>query len=446
MAYGLATLIALVVVFNVLSGVALRAERGAQTDRARGVATTLALSVDPSLVADRATDASALRPQLAQLISREPDLDAVWILRSTDIPHAMEVVAEYRADGLQRSPRTPVDASGVPALVAVVSDAPVAAAHTSLLGVAPVRSSSGQVLGVVGVTVRPGVIEAFSERMVGLFLGSVAFVGAAFSLLTAILGRWFGGQWHRVPVVPMPDDELGALARRFDRLARMVEERRLVGRGGLIDATDLDDVLPPSPSERGRELQVAAVAVDFAVTDQLAVAPEVVALMNEVLHDVATITDVHSGTLARGPGAATLLFGGPVPLDAAEQAAVRAAVDLRHRIDRRQREWAKAGRGWPVDVHVVAHAGVAVLGAVGTPARREPRIAGEVANVLDGLLTLARSRDGGLLVTADIIDVVVSPVGTVDTGRSISVDGRAPVRVFAVANVRPSLSVVGGRA
>jgi adenylate cyclase len=174
-----------------------------------------------------------------------------------------------------------------------------------------------------------------------------------------------------------------------------------------------------------REVSVLFADVVGFTTRAERMAPSAVAvLLNQCLGAMCEAVFAEEGTLDKFIGDSVLaIFGAPLRQPDHAARALRAAADMRRRM-------ASLDIVPPVLLRIAVNSGVATVGDIGTPRRREYTVLGDVVNTCSRLVS-AHCEPGEILVTAATagrVDVAsgLRPLGAVPLrGRN------APVEVFA---------------
>lgn len=105
---------------------------------------------------------------------------------------------------------------------------------------------------------------------------------------------------------------------------------------------------------------------------------------------LATIARKHGGSVDKYLGDCIMaVFGLPLAIEDAPQAAVNAAIEMLHRVDEYNRENDPAS---PLDVHLGINTGLAISGDVSGPVLREFAVMGDAVNTASRLKDLAPAR------------------------------------------------------
>ena len=266
-------------------------------------------------------------------------------------------------------------------------------------------------LTLIGAGVLTGVVDAPAHRLAvsAVVLGGIAMlVGAQAMILTArslsdplrevraALGRVQRGETDvRVPIYDGSEVGLlqAGLNRMVDGLAERERLRDLFGRQVGEDVAR--QALERGITLGGEERDVAVLFVDLVGSTDLAhrrPAGEVVELLNDFFRVVVSVVGDQDGTVNKFVGDAALcVFGAPLDHGDACGAALRAARDLRRRL---QDEVPQC------DVGIGVSAGTVVAGIIGAAERYEYTVIGDPVNEASRLTELAKRNDGRILASA----------------------------------------------
>jgi adenylate cyclase len=281
----------------------------------------------------------------------------------------------------------------------------------SLSGYAPVRDEHGEVMGVVGVDVSALLIVDI-ERKASLVTGGV--FGAAVLLLFAV-GAVFGRSVKR-PIAQIVrasgaiaardfsarvqldrDDELGILARHFDRMAEGLEEReRIRAVFGRYVSEDVARRVMSSPDadRLGGELREVTILfvhlARFAEISRGLAPAEVVAMLEHYLSAMVELIEANGGCVVELLGDGLLaVFGAPAELSNHPEAAVLCARAMKARMPELEAAWAESGLAarWrergieELRLKIGVHLGTVVAGNTGGASRMKYAVIGDAVNV-----------------------------------------------------------------
>lgn len=296
------------------------------------------------------------------------------------------------------------------ALAATVPDDPALPGITTRVLLTWGLGSAVPVLGLtlVGAGQLTGAVDASAHRLAitATVLGGVALlVGAGVMALTArSLADPLESVRRAVRQVQRGDQdvevdvydgsEVGLLQAGFNRMVQGLKEREelrdLFGRQVGEDVAR--QALERGITLGGEELDVAVLFIDLVGSTELAhrrSPAEVVELLNEFFDVVVDVVAAHGGTVNKFVGdEALVVFGAPLPHDDAAGGALRAARQLRERLQAEVPH---------LDIGIGVSAGVAVAGNIGAQQRFEYTVIGDPVNEASRLTELAKQHDGRVL-------------------------------------------------
>lgn len=242
----------------------------------------------------------------------------------------------------------------------------------------------------------------------GLVVGAVTTVGSArgVSNRVAILRE----AQHRVEAGDLDahvevDDagELGRLQAGFNRMVDGLAKREdLFGRHVGVDVARR--ALHDGAGLRGEERRVSVLFVDIVASTTLTqhVTPSrVIELLNLFFTEVINCAGKHSGWVNKFEGDGALcIFGAPEELPNHAECALRAAADLRERLDR------LSAVEPSLRAAIGVSTGLAVAGNVGNEHRYEYTVIGDAVNEAARLTEVAKTKPGLLLASKRTIEAV----------------------------------------
>ncbi|HEY4187256.1 MAG TPA: adenylate/guanylate cyclase domain-containing protein [Polyangia bacterium] len=256
-------------------------------------------------------------------------------------------------------------------------------------------------------------------------------VALAFSLLILVVGIWFGRRNTR-PVASLvaltrayasrdfarrstvrTGDELQQLGESLERMADSLKSSDTeIGRRRQVEA-DLSRFLPAEVAQSisaGTETRLGGerrtVTVLFA--DVVSFTPfaeslppeQVVAFLNQLFTTLTEVVFRHGGTVDKFMGDCVMaVFGAPRPQVDHVASGVAAAEDMQRFVEAQAPAW-KQEFGFDVRLGIGINTGEVVVGNLGSEARMEYTVIGDVVNVAARLESLA--RPGQILVTTAV--------------------------------------------
>jgi class 3 adenylate cyclase len=162
--------------------------------------------------------------------------------------------------------------------------------------------------------------------------------------------------------------------------------------------------------------------------------PEEVSEVLEAYHaEVGRLILQHEGTLERFTGDGMMIFfNDPVPVDNAEERAIRMAESMRARIRVLGAEWRR--RGYDLDLGMGIAKGYATIGAIGFEGRRDYAAIGSVTNLAFRLC--AEASPGQILVSQRIYAAVAELVDAKEVGPLQLKGFHRPIVAYEITNLK----------
>jgi class 3 adenylate cyclase len=257
--------------------------------------------------------------------------------------------------------------------------------------------------------------------------------------LTEASGALLRGEFRAARVEPGAEDEVGALSRAFNTMARGLEarERELEIFGRLVSPEVREKLLAGDLQLGGETRRAAVLFSDIRGFSTLAETMDphaVVALLNEYLTAMTEATAAYNGYINNFIGdAIVVVFGAPIPQLDAEARAVRAALSMRSGLARLNER--RAARGDPpLETGIGIAVGDMVAGQIGSPERMLYTVIGDAVNVAARLEALTKDHPGRfILITRRVADALGPDLAVLEPLGPIKLKGRAePVEVVAV--------------
>jgi adenylate cyclase len=168
--------------------------------------------------------------------------------------------------------------------------------------------------------------------------------------------------------------------------------------------------------------------VGFTTLSEKMAPAHVARLLNDFFTRMTGIVFRRDGTLDKYIGDALLaVFGAPLEQPDHALRAVRAALDMRHALAEFNRE--RGGR--PIEVRIALSSGLAMVGDIGSPARRDFTVLGDVVNTASRLESDV-ALPGQIVISGATFDRVRGHVEARSLGEKILRGRRVPVEVFEV--------------
>ena len=423
--YGAAVLLVLVAMGIVFYRVALDAELDGLKDRLLATAITLATTLDAEGLNAVRTQADADHPalrdtlrQFSEICGRYPRINAIYVMRPTDDPNWLEIVADYMpGDTEAMVPGEHYDATTLPVMrrgleVPAVEQEPFRDEYgLTISGYAPLSTTAGEPVGLVGLDLDARRLDEIR----GAVLQTTLWVFGAAALLLAGLGMLVGRNLKRPLMVIMGasgkvaagkletrvvvdrDDEFGLLGENFNHMAEGLQEREFIrDTFGRYMSEDVARTLLSSPDRialGGEERDVTVLLSDIrgysTISEHLG-PTQVVELLNEYLGAMNEVIEAHRGCVIEYLGDAILaVFGAPNEMAEHAAVAVRCAAAMRDRLSELNRQWDASGVAslWQslgfteLRARVGLHTGRVVAGNLGGEKRMKYAVTGDTVNL-----------------------------------------------------------------
>ena len=230
-------------------------------------------------------------------------------------------------------------------------------------------------------------------------------------------------------------DELGALARAFNEMARglMLKERYRGVLDKVVSREIAEELLKGDLALGGETRRVTTLFADLrgftTLTERMEPA-RAMAMLNEFLARATAAIEAEGGVVDKYAGDEVMaVFGAPLALEDDAGRAVRAACAIRAAVDALNAERAARGEP-PLAVGIGINTGPAVAGNLGTPGRLSYTVVGQSVNVAARLCSLAEA--GEILVSAAIYNEVRARVEATHCGPQMLKGLTAPIEVHAI--------------
>jgi adenylate cyclase len=226
------------------------------------------------------------------------------------------------------------------------------------------------------------------------------------------------------------------IRRQFIRAMRSVEEQnRILGMFGQHVSPAVVDRLLSQEVELGGEVRhVCVMFLDiegFTTFSENRKPEEVVEYLNSLFSFMIDAVNRHDGIVNKFLGDGFMaVFGAPIT-DASDcRNAVKASLEILERVD----AMSAAGEIAPTRIRIGLHAGEAVTGNVGSLARKEYTIIGDVVNLASRLEQLNKQFGSRLLVSEMVTDRLDSqPARAIPHGEVLVKGREQPIHVYELA-------------
>ncbi|UCE26142.1 MAG: HAMP domain-containing protein [Candidatus Coatesbacteria bacterium] len=210
----------------------------------------------------------------------------------------------------------------------------------------------------------------------------------------------------RVPVKSR--DEIGQLTGAFNEMAQSLGEKEMIKDAfsryvsrqvAEIIVNDPDKYVSTLKGERKRVAILFADIRGFSAIAESLPPEEVVALLNDYLTEMTDVIFEYEGTLDKFLGDGLMaIFGAPVELAENTLSAVKAAVDMRDRLEEFNADRKARGED-PIRVGIGINFGEAIVGNVGSRERMDYTVIGDTVNVAQRLQAFSK---GGQIILSEM--------------------------------------------
>lgn len=271
-----------------------------------------------------------------------------------------------------------------------------------------------------------------SSRAMAVALLAILFSAALLGVSTWMLARgWF------VPVASIIFAAcLGLVARHaWDTAERLIERRRLrTAFGGYVSPSVMNEILAGhiEPALGGVVKFVCILFSDirgYTTRSEGMSAPEVVVFLNRYFDRVVDCIHAHDGAVFCFMGDGIMAaFGAAKPLPNPCQSAYDAARDLVENVVALNREICAEGEK-PIDIGIGLHAGMAVVGHIGSRDRHDFTAVGDVTNVASRLESVTKEAGYQIVVSSEVVRMVKHDPALVDLG-CVEIRGHSPMQAY----------------
>ena len=283
------------------------------------------------------------------------------------------------------------------------------------------------VLGVLAYTraaALPGVDPVAAPRIVENMLALIVFIVAVGTLAAVGLSLYVsasvagplgrlqasmrdveqGDLDTRCPVVT--NDEIGAVAEGFNRMVGGLREREFLKEtfGKYVSREIRDEILAGRVSLEGQAQEVTILFADlrdFTPWVEATTPREVVRDLNAYFAEMDQAIRAHRGLVLQFIGdEIEAAFGAPVAYPAHAEMAVRAALEMRRRLQAWNAERARAGKV-PLRHGIGIHTGSVLAGNIGSAERHSYALVGDPVNLASRIQSLNKELGSDILVSAE---------------------------------------------
>lgn len=310
------------------------------------------------------------------------------------------------------------------------------------------------VLGVLAYTraaALPGVDPAAAPRIVEDMLAFIVFIVGIGSLAAVGLSLYVAGSVAgplgrlqsamqdvgqgdlEARCLVVTNDEIGAVAEGFNRMVGGLREREFLKEtfGKYVSREIRDEILAGRVSLEGQAQEVTILFADlrdFTPWVETTSPREVVRDLNGYFAEMDEAIRAHRGLVLQFIGdEIEAAFGAPIPYPAHAAMAVRAALDMRRRLQAWNAERVRAGK-LPLRHGIGIHTGSVLAGNIGSAERHSYALVGDPVNLASRIQSLNKELGSDILVSGDTrrrlngqFDLVPLPAVRVK-GKSVEVE------------------------
>jgi adenylate cyclase len=332
----------------------------------------------------------------------------------------------------------------------------------SLSGYAPIHDRRGRAVAVIGIDVTADRIARIDES--ALVATAIVWGAALFVLIATglVLGRNVRRPIARIVEATSAlaerdfmvrvglerSDELGILARHFDRMAADLEERERIRAifGRYVSEDVARRVLARPGADRlgGEERETTMLFVDvqrFSTMSERLPPRDLVVLLERYVSAITELVETHGGCVIEMLGTSILaVFGAPNELEEHPACAVRCAIAIEARIAALGEEWAEPLRALGIDrlrARIGIHTGCVVAGNTGSETRMKYAVIGDAVNLAARIERLNDRLGTTMLISKDVYRRLPPELASIAHERGEhAVKGRRPVNVYALGDQR----------
>ncbi len=233
------------------------------------------------------------------------------------------------------------------------------------------------------------------------------------------------------------NDEIGAVAEGFNRMVAGLRERESIREtfGKYVSPEVRDEILAGRASPAGGQREVTILFSDlrdFTPWVESHSAAEVVADLNAYFTEMDTAIRAHGGLVLQYIGdEIEAVFGAPVPDSGHAEAAVRAALEMRSRLQAWNAKRTEAGK-MPLRHGIGIHTGTVIAGNIGSAERLSYALVGDAVNLTSRIQSLNKEFGTHILLSGATRERIASTYPLKPLS-AVRVKGRvAEVEVFSL--------------
>jgi len=162
---------------------------------------------------------------------------------------------------------------------------------------------------------------------------------------------------------------------------------------------------------------------------------EVFRTLNEYFAEMTDAILENNGTVDKFIGDGLMaFFGAPISIDNPTLSAVKAALDMRKRLDKLNEKWISEGRQ-PLNNGIGLHTGYAHIGNVGSDKKMDYTAIGDSVNIASRVEGVTKNLKSAILITHECQELIHNDIISVPKGE-VPLKGRAPVFVYEVTSLK----------
>lgn len=206
-------------------------------------------------------------------------------------------------------------------------------------------------------------------------------------------------------------DEVGQLARSFDKMAKGLRERDKIKTmfSKFHGSSVAEDILSQDLTRRGENKNVTVYFSDIrSFTDftERHTAEEVVDMLNGYFEIMVGIIIKHNGVVDKFIGDAIMaVWGAPTPTDHDTHDAIAACMEMREGLVRFNEKRVAEGKE-PILMGAGVHTGSVISGTIGSDERMEYTVIGDAVNTAARIEASTKEFGTDLLVSREVMDIV----------------------------------------
>jgi adenylate cyclase len=299
-----------------------------------------------------------------------------------------------------------------------------------------------RIRGVVRKNLALTVVVLIIAALIAIVMGSrlASLMSRALTRLNGAYKNLENDQYDHVEGVKT-GDEIEALASGFNTMVDGLRERDKLRAtmGKYMTQSVMDHLMAGKVELGGETLTVTILFSDirsFTSISETMTAHELVKLLNEYFTEMVTVVMEEGGVVDKYIGDAIMaVFGAPVSKPDDARRAVRAAVRMRHALEKLNEKIVARGAP-PIKTGIGLHTGEVVAGNIGSEARMEYTVIGDAVNLASRLESATKELGTDVLISEDTNALLDNELETRPV-REITVKGRAkPVVVYEVIGFR----------